>query len=74
MKLEKIISVIALATMVLIVYMTQKKTPQITPSNYESFKPIVISGYPENEVFSDEIDTIFYDELGIKNVRFKQTF
>jgi hypothetical protein len=26
----------------------------------------------EDEMFSEEIDTIFYDKLGIKNVRFKQ--
>lgn len=43
-------------------------------SNYQSIKPIDLSGVPESEIFSEEIDTIFYDELGIKNVRFKQTF
>lgn len=43
-------------------------------SNYQGIKPIDLSGVPESEIFSEEIDTIFYDELGIKNVRFKQTF
>ena len=28
----------------------------------------------EDEIFSEEIDTIFYDRLGIKNVRFKNNF
>ena len=42
--------------------------------NYQATKPIDLSGVPESEVFSEEVDTIFYDELGIKNVRFKQTF
>lgn len=43
-------------------------------SRYQAIKPIDLSGVPASEVFSEEIDTIFYDELGIKNVRFKQTF
>lgn len=54
--------------------MAQRKPTQMLPSKYESFKPINLSGVPENEIFSEEIDTIFYDKLGNKNVRFKQTF
>jgi hypothetical protein len=52
----------------------QSKPQQTMQSNYQSGKSIDLSGVPESEIFSEEIDTIFYDELGIKNVRFKQTF
>ncbi len=75
MKLEKIISAIALATMALILYMVQTTpTQQIIPNTYQGRSAVNLSGVPEEENFSEEIDTIFYDELGIKNVRFKQTF
>jgi hypothetical protein len=57
------------------VYKVQRIQPkQILQSNYQRSKTINVSGVPEYENFSEEIDTIFYDELGIKNVRFKQTF
>lgn len=29
---------------------------------------------PQDEVFSEEVDTIYYDRLGIKNVSFKQNY
>lgn len=61
--------------MALIVYKVQRVEPKQTlQRNYESSRAMNLSGVPEDEIFSEQIDTIFYDELGIKNVRFKQTF
>jgi hypothetical protein len=61
--------------MALLLYKVQRVEPtKKLLSNYESSRSINLSGVPEQENFSEQIDTIFIDELGIKNVRFKQTF
>ncbi len=41
---------------------------------YQSFKSVNLSGIPESEIFSEEIDCVYYDRLGNKNVSFKQNF
>lgn len=39
---------------------------------YESIKPVSLSGVPEEEIFSEEVDCVYIDQMGIKNVTFKQ--
>jgi hypothetical protein len=43
-------------------------------SAYQSMKSIDLSGVPDNEFFSEEIDCVYVDHLGITNVSFKQKF
>ena len=40
---------------------------------YQFLSRVKTYDVPKDEVFSEEVDTIFYDRLGIKNVRFKTT-
>lgn len=74
MKLEKTISVILILAFLVIALHIKPMYQAQKQSSYQAIKPIDLSGVPASEVFSEEVDTIFYDELGIKNVRFKQTF
>jgi len=43
-------------------------------SKYEAIKSVNLSGVPDNEIFSEEIDCVYTDRLGIKNVTFKQDY
>ncbi len=49
-----------------------RRTDEPVYSKYIFLQRVPTNQVSEDEVFSDEIDTIFYDQLGIKNVRFKQ--
>lgn len=41
---------------------------------YQSFKSINLSGVPDNEIFSEEVDCVWVDRLGNTNVSFKQKY
>ena len=41
---------------------------------YQSFKGINLSGVPDKEIFSEDVDCVWVDRLGITNVSFKQTY
>jgi hypothetical protein len=74
MKLRRIIlisltSASGLATWVIF---NPKKAEQSVADKYNFLSRVQSSQVSEDEIFSEEIDTIFYDKLGIKNVRFKQ--
>ncbi len=49
-----------------------KKIEQNVADKYNFLQRVQTNQVSEDEMFSEEIDTIFYDKLGIKNVRFKQ--
>lgn len=73
--MKKIITIVAICANGLIIY--NVFSPKHTESNqiynkYEAIKPINVSGVPEDEIFSEEIDCVYTDRLGIKNVTFKK--
>lgn len=43
-------------------------------SAYQPIKSINLSGVLESEMFSEEIDCVYVDRLGITNVSFKQNY
>lgn len=49
------------------------KAEQSVADKYQFLSRVKTYEVPQDEVFSEEVDTIFYDKLGIKNVRFKRT-
>ncbi len=49
-----------------------RKTDEPVYSKYIFLQRVQTNQVSEEEIFSEEIDTIFYDRLGIKNIRFKK--
>lgn len=41
---------------------------------YQSFREINLSGVQDSEIFSEEVDCVWVDRLGITNVSFKQNY
>jgi hypothetical protein len=76
MKLKRIIlisltSASGLATWIIF---NPKKVEKPVYDKYNFLQRVQTNQVSEDEIFSEEIDTIFYDRLGIKNVRFKNNF
>lgn len=49
------------------------KPEQSVADKYQFLSRVKTYEVPQDELFSDEVDTTFYDRLGNKNVRFKRT-
>ncbi len=76
-KIKKIITiaiVCANGTVIYNVFSPKKAESTQAYKKYESFKPVNLSGVPEEEIFSEEVDCVYVDRLGIKNVTFKQDY
>jgi hypothetical protein len=52
----------------------KRKTNTDSVSAYQSIKGINLSGVPDREIFSEDVDCVWVDRLGITNVSFKQTY
>lgn len=50
------------------------KAEQSVADKYQFLSRVKTYEVPQDEVFSEEVDTIYYDRLGIKNVSFKQNY
>lgn len=50
------------------------KAEQSVADKYNFLSRVKTYEVPQDEVFSEEVDTIYYDRLGIKNVSFKQKY
>lgn len=50
------------------------KAEQSVADKYQFLSRVKTYEVPQDEVFSEEVDTIYYDKLGIKNVSFKQNY
>ena len=74
MKLRRIIliSVTSLSGLATWITFSPKKVEQSVADKYSFLQRVQTNQVSQDELFSEEIDTIFYDKLGIKNVRFKQ--
>lgn len=48
-----------------------KKIEKHVAEKYNFLQRVKTNQVSDDEFFSEEIDTIFYDKLGLKNVRFK---
>lgn len=73
--MKRIITIaVALANGLIIYNVFSPKTNQSNQilSKYEAIKSVNMSGVPEDEIFSEEIDCVYIDQMGIKNVTFKQ--
>ena len=74
-KVKKAIAIAVVCANGLIIYnVFSPKTNQSNQiiSKYEAIKSVNMSGVPEDEIFSEEIDCVYIDQMGIKNVTFKQ--
>lgn len=50
-----------------------RKMEEPVYAKYIFLQQVQTNQVSEDEIFSEEIDTIFYDRLGIKNIRFKKS-
>lgn len=73
MKLRRIIliSITSLSGLATWITFSPKRSESVA-DKYSFLQRVQVSQVSQDELFSEEIDTIFYDKLGIKNVRFKQ--
>lgn len=69
-----LITITAFSGIFIWVTFSPRRADQPVYSKYQFLDKVKTYQVEQDEIFSEEVDTIFYDKLGLKNVRFKQNY